>query len=86
VQARALVNSAGPWVEQVLHLDPERHSEKRVRLVKGSHIVVPRLFEHKYPYIFQNADGRLLFAIPFERDFTLLGTTDQEVGELPDRA
>ena len=86
VRARALVNAAGPWVEQVLHLDPERRPEKRVRLVKGSHIVVPRLFEHGYPYIFQNADGRVLFAIPFEHDFTLLGTTDQEVDAVPDRA
>ena len=86
VQAHALVNAAGPWVEQVLHLDADRRSAQRVRLVKGSHIVVPRLFDHPYPYIFQNADGRVLFAIPFERDFTLLGTTDQEVGEVPDQA
>lgn len=86
VQTRALVNAAGPWVEQVLHLDADRRSEQRVRLVKGSHIVVPRLFDHQYPYIFQNADGRVLFAIPFERDFTLLGTTDQEVGEIPVQA
>lgn len=86
VKARALVNAAGPWVEQVLHLDSERRSEKRLRLVKGSHIVVPRLFDHPYPYIFQNADGRVLFAIPFERDFTLLGTTDREVMELPVQA
>ncbi|MCP5418861.1 MAG: glycerol-3-phosphate dehydrogenase [Chromatiaceae bacterium] len=86
VQVRALVNAAGPWVEQVLNLDAGRRSTKRLRLVKGSHIVVPRLFDHDYPYIFQNADGRVLFAIPFEQDFTLLGTTDQEVRELPARA
>jgi len=73
VRARALVNAPGPWVEQVLNLDTARLSDNRVRLVKGSHIVVPRLFDHAYPYIFQNADGRVLFAIPFERDFTLLG-------------
>ena len=59
-----------------------------VRLVKGSHIVVRRLFEHDHAYIFQNADNRIIFAIPYERDFTLIGTTDQEFkGDLerPDR-
>lgn len=86
VEARALVNAAGPWVEQVLRLDTDRHFGARVRLVRGSHIVVPRLFDHGYPYIFQNADGRVLFAIPFEREFTLLGTTEQEEGEVPERA
>ncbi|MCW8890850.1 MAG: FAD-dependent oxidoreductase, partial [Sedimenticola sp.] len=54
-----------------------------VRFVKGSHIVVPRLFEHDYPYIFQHTDGRVLFAIPFEKHYTLLGTTDIELDELP---
>ena len=48
----------------------------QVRLVKGSHIVVPRLFEHRFAYIFQNDDRRIVFAIPYEHDFTLLGTTD----------
>ena len=59
-----------------------------MRLIKGSHIVVPRLFEHDHAYIFQNADGRIVFAIPYERDFTLIGTTDQDFkGDLaaPDR-
>jgi glycerol-3-phosphate dehydrogenase len=49
-----------------------------VRLVKGSHIVVPRLFEHDHAYIFQNPDKRIIFAIPYEHDFTLIGTTDVE--------
>ena len=48
----------------------------RLRLVKGSHIVLPRLYDHDRAYIFQNADGRIIFAIPYERDFTLIGTTD----------
>lgn len=78
VATRAIVNAAGPWVgtvlDRVLHRDAARH----VRLVKGSHVVVPRLFEHDYAYLFQNPDGRILFAIPFEREFTLLGTTDLE--------
>ena len=50
----------------------------KVRLVKGSHIVVDRLFDHDRAYIFQNADGRICFAIPFERDYTLIGTTDED--------
>ena len=58
----------------MLRLPPSGH----VRLVKGSHIVVPRLFEHDHAYIFQNADGRIVFAIPYERDFTLIGTTDED--------
>ncbi|TMJ05905.1 MAG: glycerol-3-phosphate dehydrogenase [Alphaproteobacteria bacterium] len=76
VTARALVNAAGAWAPEVtghlLRLKPHAH----VRLVKGSHIVVRRLFEHDHAYIFQNADGRVVFAIPYERDLTLIGTTD----------
>ena len=86
VKARALVNAAGPWVEQVLRMDRTGGTHKRMRLVKGSHIVVPRLFDHPYPYIFQHEDGRVLFAVPYERDFTLLGTTDLELGQVPERA
>ena len=77
-QARALVNAAGPWVETVLGARLGQNGRARVRLVKGSHIVVRRLFEHERAYIFQNADGRVVFAIPYERDFTLIGTTDVE--------
>ena len=60
--------------------DEQAHAADRVhlRLVKGSHIVVQKLFEHDHAYIFQNADGRIIFAIPYERDFTLIGTTDIE--------
>ena len=76
IRARAVVNAAGPWVEKVGRLDQRRRSRHRVRLIKGSHVVVPRLFNHDYPYIFQHRDGRVLFAIAYERDFTLLGTTD----------
>ena len=76
--ARALVNAAGPWVSQVLG-DVLGHNEPaRVRLVKGSHIIVRRLFEHDRCYIFQNRDGRICFAIPYEQDFTLIGTTDED--------
>lgn len=78
VAARALVNAAGPWVAEVLQRVINLNEPAPVRLVKGSHIVVRRLFEHDRAYIFQNSDGRILFAIPFEQDFTLLGTTDDD--------
>ncbi len=83
VSARAIVNASGPWVEKTLDLDEEHDSKHGVRLVKGSHIVVPKMFDHPYTYIFQNADNRIIFAVPYENDFTLLGTTDVEVGEEP---
>jgi len=78
VRARTLVNAAGPWVAQVLGGVVRANAVAKVRLVQGSHIVVPRLYDHERCYIFQNADGRIFFAIPYERDFTLIGTTDQD--------
>jgi len=76
VRARVLVNAAGPWVSEMLECIGERAAP--VRLVKGSHIVVPRLFGHERAYIFQNPDGRIGFAIPYEGNFTLIGTTDED--------
>ena len=76
IRARVLVNAAGPWVSDVISQRIGSNAPARVRLVKGSHIIVPRLFEHDRAYIFQNADGRIVFAIPYEREFTLIGTTD----------
>ncbi len=76
--ARALVNAAGPYVSRVLGDVVGDAGSRRVRLVKGSHIVVPRLYAHDRCYIFQNADGRVCFAIPYEDDFTLIGTTDED--------
>lgn len=76
VRARGLVNAAGPWVERILRDTLAIGTSKQVRLVKGSHIVVPRCFEGEQAYIFQNPDRRIVFAIPYERDFTLIGTTD----------
>lgn len=78
VTARCVVNAAGPWVGQFLEGAAQRSSSKSVRLVKGSHIVVKRLFQHDHAYIFQNPDGRIVFAIPYEKEFTLIGTTDVE--------
>jgi glycerol-3-phosphate dehydrogenase len=77
-RARVLVNAAGPAVSRVL-TDIVRHDEPtRVRMVKGSHIVVKRLFVHDRCYILQNPDGRICFAIPYQDDFTLIGTTDED--------
>jgi glycerol-3-phosphate dehydrogenase len=77
VTAKVLVNATGPWLGQfaadVLHHGSAAH----LRLVKGSHIVVRRLFDHDHGYIFQNDDRRVVFALPFEQDFTLIGTTDE---------
>jgi len=78
LRARALVNAAGPWAAQFLGEAAHQPQPKALRLVKGSHIVVPRLFAHDHAYIFQNPDKRIIFAIPYEGDFTLLGTTDVE--------
>lgn len=76
VQARALVNAAGPYVPDVGRSIDGVADPDPIRLVRGSHIVVPRLFTHDRAYFFQNPDGRIMFAIPYEEDFTLLGTTD----------
>ena len=74
--ARAVVNATGPWVSGVLAAALPGRAQHQLRLVKGSHIVVPRLFAHRFAYIFQNEDRRIVFAIPYHQDFTLLGTTD----------
>ncbi len=78
VRARLLVNAAGPWIDNVLGTVLGRGNAHNVRLVKGSHIVVRKIYEGPLAYIFQNSDGRIVFAIPYEDDFTLIGTTDQD--------
>ncbi|MEO6351664.1 MAG: glycerol-3-phosphate dehydrogenase [Burkholderiaceae bacterium] len=78
VSARAIVNASGPWTAQFANAASGTTHAHGLRLVKGSHIVVPRLFDHPYAYIFQNPDKRIIFAIPFQDDFTLIGTTDLE--------
>lgn len=77
-KARAIVNAGGPWVEEVLKCKLGRNTGESIRLVRGSHIVVPKLYEHERCYFFQGEDGRIVFAIPFEQDFTLIGTTDAD--------
>ena len=78
MRARMLVNAGGPWVESIVrdttHLKPRAH----IRLVRGSHIVTKKLFDHDRAYFFQGTDGRIIFAIPYEEDFTLIGTTDAD--------
>jgi glycerol-3-phosphate dehydrogenase len=76
ITSRAIVNAAGPWVAELLSGTLHVESNHHIRLVKGSHIVVPQLFSHPYAYIFQNPDRRIIFAIPYEHRFTLIGTTD----------
>jgi glycerol-3-phosphate dehydrogenase len=78
VAARAVVNATGPWVSRFVRDASPLATVRTVRLVKGSHIVVPRLFAHRFAYIFQNTDRRIVFAIPYEHEFTLIGTTDIE--------
>ena len=78
VTARALVNAAGPWAAQFLSEQAHAPERRALRLVKGSHVVVKKLFDHDHAYIFQNPDKRIIFAIPYEGDFTLIGTTDVE--------
>jgi glycerol-3-phosphate dehydrogenase len=78
IQARALVNAGGPWVENVLASGAGVNARAKVRLVQGSHIVVRKLYAHDRAYMFQNADGRIIFVIPYQDDFTLIGTTDRD--------
>ncbi|MGR9173229.1 glycerol-3-phosphate dehydrogenase [Rhizobium sp. KDH_Rht_773_N] len=77
-QARMLVNAAGPWVDHVIRSAFGHNEARHVRLVQGSHIVVKKKFEDPRAYFFQNPDNRIIFAIPYESDFTLIGTTDRD--------
>ena len=78
VTARMLVNAGGPWVEDVIRNTVRINSTEGIRLVRGSHIVTPKLYDHDKCYFFQGEDGRIIFTIPYETDFTLIGTTDAE--------
>ena len=76
LRARSLVNATGPWVGDVLGQALNLHTHKSVRKVKGSHIIVPRLYDEDFAFILQNPDGRIIFVIPYEGSFSLIGTTD----------
>ncbi|MWD28281.1 glycerol-3-phosphate dehydrogenase [Aquicoccus sp. SCR17] len=77
-RARMLVNAGGPWVAEILRDRIGATARDSVRLVRGSHIVTRRLYDHDKCYFFQGTDGRIIFAIPYEQDFTLIGTTDMD--------
>jgi glycerol-3-phosphate dehydrogenase len=83
--ARVLVNAAGPWVGEVADRLPAAGERAHTRLVRGSHIIVPRLFDHDRAYILQNEDQRIVFAIPYQGDYTLIGTTDADHHDSLDR-
>lgn len=85
-RARALVNAGGPWVADIIRDVAKVETRDRIRLVRGSHIVVPKLYDHGRAYFFQGRDGRIIFAIPYEQDFTLIGTTDQDHDGTPAEA
>jgi glycerol-3-phosphate dehydrogenase len=86
VHARALVNAAGPWVKQLLSDRLKVITKSSAKLVKGSHIVVPRVHHQQHAYILQNTDKRVVFVIPYEDQFSLIGTTDVEIHDLGDAA
>ncbi|MDX1739262.1 MAG: glycerol-3-phosphate dehydrogenase, partial [Alphaproteobacteria bacterium] len=88
IQSKMVVNATGPWVDHFLNETSANDTKDvhNVRLVQGSHVVVKKLFDHDRCYIFQNEDGRIIFAIPYENDFTMIGTTDHDFDENPDKA
>ncbi|HEY8382836.1 MAG TPA: glycerol-3-phosphate dehydrogenase [Microvirga sp.] len=83
IRARAVVNAAGPFVADVLNSKLGLNTQKSVRLVKGSHIVVPKLYEGDHAFILQNKDKRIVFAIPYQGQYSLVGTTDIPVESVP---
>ncbi|MGY3329523.1 glycerol-3-phosphate dehydrogenase [Mesorhizobium sp. USDA 4775] len=76
VRARALINAAGPWVNDIVNRVAGQNSRRNVRLVKGSHIVVPKFWEGRQAYLIQNSDKRVIFINPYQNDLALIGTTD----------
>lgn len=76
LQTKAIVNAAGPWVDDIIQHTKRKENRDNLRLIKGSHIITRKLFEGDDAYILQNSDDRIVFAIPYEKEFTLIGTTD----------
>lgn len=84
IEAKVLINASGPWLDELQSHITHSATREHIRMVQGSHIIVPQLFDHGRAYIFQNADGRIIFAIPYEGQFTLIGTTDRDFHGNPD--
>jgi len=80
--AKMIINAGGPWVEDIIQNVARLDTKEGVRLVRGSHIVTKKLYDHDKCYFFQGTDGRIMFAIPYEEDYTLIGTTDEEHGDV----
>ena len=75
--SKVIVNAAGPWTDELISkINPSSSNPKKTKLIKGSHIIVPKLYNHRNAYIFQHKDGRIIFTIPYEKKFSLIGTTD----------
>ena len=85
VTAKALVNAGGPWVADIIQTTVRLNSSEGIRLVRGSHVVTRKLYDHDKAYFFQGTDGRIIFSIPYEQDFTLIGTTDANHDDLSNR-
>ena len=86
-RAKALVNASGPWAQNFIESKLQAKSPRSVRLIKGSHFVVPKMYDGEQAYILQNEDQRIVFVIPYNNDFTMVGTTDKEfVGNPKDAA
>jgi glycerol-3-phosphate dehydrogenase len=79
IKAKTVINATGPWAQNFADMQKINIGHKTLKLIKGSHIVVPKLFEHEHCYIFQHKDNRVIFALPYENDFTLIGTTEETV-------
>ncbi|WP_420547962.1 glycerol-3-phosphate dehydrogenase [Curvivirga sp.] len=86
IKSKLVVNATGPWVDHFLNATGKGSNIQNVRLVQGSHVIVKKLYDHDRCYIFQNEDGRIIFAIPYENDFTMIGTTDHDFTGNPDDA
>ena len=85
VRAKVLVNAAGPWVTQFIQQDLQMKAAYMIRLIQGSHIIVPKIYAGDKAFILQNDDQRIVFAIPYLDEYTLIGTTDQRYLGNPDQ-
>ncbi len=83
--AKCVINASGPWIEDILQHKVRQKTTEKIRLVRGSHIVVKKFYDHDKAYLLQGTDGRVMFTIPYEQDYTLMGTTDQDHHDSMDR-